>query len=133
MPTVIASTPNNITDAEAQNLMDTLIQMQDQNTIVTGGNLDIRLHENNKAGNVELYRELINICNAEISKVILSETLTTEIKTGSYAAARTHQEIRKDVVESDLSLIEKNINVLISYICELNFGEVTKPEFVFER
>lgn len=131
MPTIIATAENTLSDTEAQSMMDTLLQMQEQNTLIASSNLDIRLHENNKSGNVELYRELINLCNAEISKVILSSTLTTEIAGGSYAAAKTHQEVRQDVVESDLEIIEKGMNALIAVICELNFGEEAKPVFAF--
>jgi len=113
--------------------MEQLLQMHDHNSLVVGGNIDVKLHDFNKTGNLDLYQHLIEICNAEISKVILSGTLTTEIKTGSYAASQTHQEIRKEVIESDLLLIEKHINRLIEDICELNFGSVELPFFIFEK
>ena len=134
LPTIIASTLNNLDDNEAQTLMDSLLKMQDLNTIVAGGGINLQLYDNNKNGNVELYRELINICNAEISKVILSQTLTTEIQTGSYAAAKTHFDVRNDVVESDLEFVEKHINLLLEQTCELNFGKnAIIPVFKFEK
>lgn len=132
-PTIVATTENNLTESESQQLMEQLLQMHDHNSLVVGGNIDVKLHDFNKTGNLDLYQHLIEICNAEISKVILSGTLTTEIKTGSYAASQTHQEIRKEVIESDLLLIEKHINRLIEDICELNFGSVELPFFIFEK
>jgi len=107
--------------------------MHEHNSIVVGGNIEVKLQDFNKSGNMDLYQHLIEICNAEISKVILSGTLTTEIKTGSYAASQTHQEIRKEVIESDLLLIEKHINRIIENICELNFGNISKPLFTFKN
>ena len=103
--------------------------MQDQNTIVAGSDIALKLYESNKSGSVELYRELINVSNAEISKAILSGTLTTEIGIGSYAAAKTHQEVRKDVIISDIELVITSVNKIIKMICELNYGDVKIPTF----
>jgi phage gp29-like protein len=137
-PTIIATVGNPLSeelppDEELQKHLVQLQKMQEQNTIVTAGNIKIELHDNNKSGNVELYKELINICNAEISKAILSQTLTTEIDGGSFAAAKTHLEIRNEVVHSDMELVEKSMNEIISNICTLNFGHIAAPKFCFEK
>jgi phage gp29-like protein len=72
------------------------------------------------------------MCNAEISKAILSQTLTTEQGTsGSYAMSQTHLQVRKDVVDADKKLIENSLNKLIDLIIDFNFGKVVnKPKFV---
>lgn len=131
MPTIIASSDVAFSEVEQQDIMENLIQMQDSNAVVAGGSLNIQLHETNKAGNVELYQQMISLCNAEISKVVLSSTLTTEIAVGSFAAAKTHQEVRQDIVEADLELVEKGMNALIGMICGLNFGQAERPVFEF--
>ena len=130
-PVIVARTDNVLSDIEQNQLLDSLSEMQESNTIVTSGNVSVQIHDSAKQGNVLLYKELINICNAEISKVILSQTLTTEIDTGSFAAAKTHLEIRKEVIESDMALIKRSMDTLIEYICELNFGEVELPTFEY--
>jgi phage gp29-like protein len=77
---------------------------------------------------VNLYKELIEFCNTEISKAILSTTLTTEIQGGgSYAAGKVHAEVREDIVDADKLLVEQTINKLIQWITELNFGQETEP------
>ena len=129
LPTIIASLPETIDKDEAQTIADNLSKMQDQNTIVAGSDIALKLYESNKSGSVELYRELINVSNAEISKAILSGTLTTEIGIGSYAAAKTHQEVRKDVIISDIELVITSVNKIIKMICELNYGDVKIPTF----
>jgi len=132
-PVVIATTENTLSATEQEDLLDSLSEMQESNVIVASGNVSVQIHDNAKQGNVQLYKELIDICNAEISKVILSQTLTTQIQQGSYAASKTHLEIRKEVIESDIALVKHSIDVLISYICELNFGKVETPTFVYEE
>ncbi|MDR0926147.1 MAG: DUF935 domain-containing protein [Ignavibacteria bacterium] len=132
-PTILATVTdeyNMMSAEEMEEILDKIVEMQDKNAILTSGNINVNLHDNTKMGNVELYRELINLCNAEISKVILSQTLTTEIGNGSYAAAKTHQEIREDVIASDIELVLKGLNRVVSEICVLNFGEVSKPLFI---
>ncbi len=77
------------------------------------------------------YLQFIHFCNSEISKAILSQTLTTEQgSTGSYAMSQTHLQVRDDVVASDAKLVESAFNKLIEYIVELNFENVTNlPKF----
>jgi phage gp29-like protein len=76
---------------------------------------------------------MIKFCNSEISKVILSQTLTSDVSTGSYAASKTHNEIRKDVIKKDVKLIEKTMNRIIRMFYEVNkkaFMDLnTLPEF----
>ena len=128
-PVVIATTENLLSKTEQEELLDSLSGMMESNTIIASGNISVQIHDNAKQGNVQLYKELIDICNAEISKVVLSQTLTTQIQQGSYAASKTHLEIRKEIIEADMSLVKHSINVLMSYICGLNFGKVAVPIF----
>ena len=130
-PVVIANTESILSEIEQQKLLDSLAEMQESNTIVASGNVSVQIHDSAKQGNMLLYKELINICNAEISKVVLSQTLTTEIEQGSYAASKTHFEIRKEVIESDMALVKRAMDTLIRYICELNFGDIEVPTFEF--
>ena len=71
---------------------------------------------------IESYEKYLEFCNSEISKAILSETLTTEVTDkGTYAAAKTHRDILHHLVQGDKRLVEKTINKLIAMIWELNF------------
>lgn len=122
LPTILAKDLNaSVTEEELENLYTLLQKMQQDNTILTTSNVDVTLAEHHTRGAVELYRDLIDLCNKEISKVLLSETLTTEIAEGSYAAAKTHLAIRDEVIMGDLALLQAGMNTLINYIIELNF------------
>lgn len=91
------------------------------------------LEASNPSANSQLYNDFIAFCNAEMSKAILGQTLTTEIgKTGgAYAASQTHYQVKQDIVDTDKRLVEKTINKLIKWIYELNFSESgISPQFI---
>ena len=78
----------------------------------------------------DAFDKLIDKCNVEISKAILSQTLTTEIgDKGSFAASNTHFNIKKEIAYSDKSLIETALNKLFRLVTEFNFQNVNPPTF----
>lgn len=91
------------------------------------------LKAENKTGSQDIFSGLITTCNAEISKAILGQTLSTEVgDTGSYAAARAHLDVRGDIVDSDKKLVRGAMDQLIAWMVELNFGpDVPAPTFTF--
>lgn len=108
---------------DADKLADALAALIEDSVIVAPEDINLELHEAGKSSSSALYRDLIKFCNAEISKAILSQTLTTEVDMGSYAAAQTHFKIRKEVILSDIHLVESTMNKLIKAIVDLNFGK----------
>ncbi len=129
MPFLIGQYGRGATQEEIQSLATKLAEMTEDSVIVTPSDIDVDMRESGKSSSVELFRELIKYCNAEISKAVLSQTLTTEIDMGSYAAANAHFKIRKEVVSSDVRLVEAAINEVIKYIVDLNFGGASYPKF----
>src|SRR5574344_1192245 len=74
--------------------------------------------------------DMLDKMNAEISKAILGQTLTTEIgSTGSYAASNTHFAIRQDIIDADKKLVEQTVNQLLQWIYEINFSGADVPVF----
>jgi len=77
----------------------------------------------------QLYENLVKYHNKEISKAVLTVTLTTEIeKTGSYKAAEIHKEMLQFLGECDKKLVESSLNKIIDYYCELNHGNIERPK-----
>lgn len=128
MPILMGQYTRGCTSDEAGRLADALSDMTEDSVIVTPADINITLHEAARNSSSELYRELIKYCNAEISKAILSQTLTTELDMGSYAAAQTHFKVRREVILSDIKIVEQTINQLIAFYVELNYG-VPAPIF----
>lgn len=77
------------------------------------------------ASNSDVFKNFLHWNNSEISKAILSQTLTTEQgDTGSYAMSQTHLQVRKDVVDADKKLVEEAMNDFIVNLIDLNFPDV---------
>ena len=76
---------------------------------------------------------MIAFCNAEISKAILGQTLTTQTdgKTGTYAQAKVHQEVRKEILDADKKMVTAVMNRLIWDILSKNFNLSEYPVFTF--
>jgi phage gp29-like protein len=88
----------------------------------------------NKGSVSNVHLEYINAANAEISKAVLGQTLTTELggKTGSYAAAQTHNLVRKDLAAADRYRISAAFDRLARVYTAYNFGaDVMPPVFKF--
>lgn len=88
-----------------------------------------------KGASADIFDKLKDACNADISKAILGQTLTTELSsTGSLAAAQTHNEVRKDIILSDARIIEETLNQIVRWTIDQNFGkDVAAPAFRFSE
>ncbi len=129
MPLILGHYNRGATSDEIQKLAEVLADMAEDSVIVSPSDIKIDMQEAVRFSSISLYKELIKFCNAEISKAILSQTLTTEIEMGSLAASQTHFKIRREVILSDMKLVERTLNKLINWIVELNFGRVSSPSF----
>ena len=50
----------------------------------------------------DVFKNMAQFCNTEMSKAVLGQTLSSDIgDAGSYAASKTHAEVRQDILESD--------------------------------
>jgi len=88
----------------------------------TGTQLDFK--ENVKYEIGQLYNNIITFYDKEISKAILSVTLTTTIeKLGSYRLAGMQKDIIDYISLADKKMIEEAINKVIEYYLYLNYGE----------
>lgn len=124
MPWMLGKYPEGTSNAVKKEMLDGLESLVQDAIGIIPENSTLEMLEHKGTASAQLYKMLLDFCNAEISKAVLSQTLTTEIgSTGSYAAAQEHGEIRQDVVDGDRRMAEEVLNELISWIVELNFGE----------
>jgi phage gp29-like protein len=124
MPFLIGKHPRGTSKEDTDNLADMLETMVQDAIAVIPDDSSVEIHEaGGKGASADIYDRLIDKMNAEISKAILGQTLTTEIgDKGSYAASNTHMSVRADIVDADKKMVEKTLNQLIKWIYELNFS-----------
>lgn len=119
---------------ETQEFADELDSLRQDGIVITGTDKEISILDASKSSSSDIYVGLINYCNGEISKAILSQTLSTEQSPqgGSNALGQTHLQVRQDVIDADKGQVEMWLNKLIQWIIEINFGAVTDiPKFEF--
>jgi len=70
------------------------------------------------------HKPLVDVCNAEISKAIVGQTLSAEVGTrGALATAQVHDQVRRDLTEDDARALAQTIqDQLISPLVGFNFG-----------
>ena len=80
------------------------------------------LESGNKSGSSDLYRNLVNTCNAEISKLVLGNTLTTEAaEKGTQALGTVQMKGEEIIYEGDKVFILNVLNYQMTDIFE-SFG-----------
>ena len=130
IPHLVGKHPRGASKEETEALADLLENMIQDAIAVIPDDSSVEIMEADKSSSAEIFDKLIDKMNAEISKAILGQTLTTEVgSTGSYAASQTHMGVRADIVDADKKLVEKTINQLIKWIYELNFADQDIPQF----
>lgn len=134
MPYLIGRYPNTFTLAQKAEFLEHLKDMVEDNITIFEEGLGIEIKESPKYEVGQLYENLVKFHNREISKAVLTVTLTTEIeRTGSYKAAEIHKEMLEFLGISDKKLVESSLNKLIDYYCELNYGSIARPRIMLSK
>jgi phage gp29-like protein len=78
-----------------------------------------------------VYKTLADFCNAEMSKAVLGQTLTTEVgDRGSYAAGKVHNDVREDLKLADCKALAETLRRdLFRPLVRFNLGE--KPRLPY--
>jgi phage gp29-like protein len=129
-PFLIGKVPRGTQKTEIDTLADALEQMiQDAIAVIPDDSSVDMLVAQGKGASPSIFKDLIESCKSEVSIALLGQNLTTEVKGGSYAAAESHMEVRKDITDSDKKMAERVFNELIGWTWELNFNSGEKPVF----
>lgn len=135
MPTVIGWHPPGLAVEEKRKLLDVIKSIQNETGITISEGMKIELLEATRSGSIETYDKLCDFMNAQISKAVLGQTLTTEIgrNGGAYAASSVHNEIRNDLMKADSALLSETVNkTVVRWITDLNFsGTNDYPRFFY--
>lgn len=125
MPFLLGKYAKGTSADEKNNMLNMLANMiQDAVAIIPIDAEVAPVEASGKTASSQIFNDLISFCNTEISKAVLGQTLTTEMgSTGSFAASKTHMQVRKEIVDWDKRLVQSTLNRLIRYVYEINFGQ----------
>ncbi|MBH8566734.1 DUF935 family protein [Nostoc sp. CENA67] len=128
-PTAIGKYKRGATKEQKSTLLEALEAIATDAGVAIPDDLEIMLLEASRSGSINCYESLAKYMDGEISKTVLGETLTTEIGSrGSYAAANTHNEVRKELTKADSDLLSDTLNrTLIKWDVQLNLPDAKPP------
>jgi len=78
-----------------------------------------------RTGSVDLYERICTYIDAQVSKAVLGQTLTSDVSTagGSLALGQVHNDVRGDIQRSDANQLAATLNrCLVRPLVDLNFG-----------
>ncbi len=90
-------------------LEDALGKMGGAGWVVTPEGTSIKFHDNNGAGKSEVFKDLIDLCDAQVSKIFLGNTMTTD-NGSSRSQSETHQDTEDGIIQSDIVELEYLLN-----------------------
>lgn len=136
IPQYIGKLQNTASEEDFERLKDVLVSLISGTSAVLKDDENIEVLNSITNQNNDLLFRTLNYANNEISKAILSNTLTTENtgSTGSYAMSKTHHEVMKYVTFGDIQLIKSKIDELIKWVVTENYLSYQikdLPEIIF--
>ena len=127
MPTAKGEYPRGATPAEKDAIMEALDAIQTDTAIGVPSGTIIELVEASRSGSAD-YSEMHRIMNQAISKIILSQTMTTD-DGSSLAQAKVHSGVKEEVIQADADLICNSFNNTVAkWLTAWNFPNAQPPK-----
>lgn len=135
IPWLIGKVPRGTTIEDRTEMLGKLTEMVQSAAAVINDDEAVEgleLGRKGQAGRENIFEGMINSANGEISKAILTQTLTTEIgDQGAYAASQSHLTVRDDLCWLDKKIIIEEFNKLFRWCNQFNFGMDSWPYIRF--
>lgn len=93
---------------------------------------DIEFKDANQAGKSEVFKHLIEMCNSEISKIFLGQTMTTD-NGSSRSQSEVHKEVEQEIILADMIEYEYYLNwEFKEKLIKLGVNEASQGKFTFD-
>lgn len=114
------------TEADKEVLLRAVANIGSDAAAIIPSNMMIEFVEAAKTGGgtgTDIYEKLANWLDKQVSKAVLGQTLTTEVTGGSLAAARVHDDVRRDIMRADARQLASALNRdIVRPLIDLNRG-----------
>ncbi|RJQ22021.1 MAG: DUF935 family protein [Nitrospiraceae bacterium] len=134
-PTAVGKYPTGATTEQQGKLLDAIDTIQTEAAIAIPENMIIELLEAARTGSMDTYERLCNYLDKKKTKLILGQTLTSDVgEKGSYAASKTHEEVRQDFITADADELCESLNdQVIKWLVDYNFPNVKRYPRIWIR
>lgn len=124
VPYLIGVVSDTATAADKEVVIDDLLDMIENNVVTRGESQQIEIKEQTSYDVGQMFEKMVEFQNKEISKAVLSVTLTVDVgKSGSYRASDVHRQMLEYIGISDKKIVEGGLNQMFDYYTELNYGK----------
>lgn len=119
----VGKLPRSATSDQIDDLLDILERMINDGIAVIpdDGSVDF-LESGSKGSTSDMYHAIISDADSAISTVWLGHAGAGQSVSGELGGKEVAADVRKDLRDSDKTLVEQTMNTLIDYICEENWG-----------
>lgn len=94
------------------------------------GGWEVKAFDAGSGMSADVYEKLLETSNVAITTIGLGQNLTTEVQGGSFAAAKSHQVVRDDILDADLAELDDTITQqIIEPICRYNAPGIPVPVY----
>ncbi|WP_051284375.1 DUF935 domain-containing protein [Desulforegula conservatrix] len=133
MPYLIGEYRQGAPLSEQNEMLNKLFSMvQDACAVIPSGGT-VKILETASKASADIHKTLVETMNAEISKIIQGQTLTTEMgKSGSYAASKTHKDILDDYRQADQKLVKTVFEEIAWLYGQINAPGVPTPIMIWQ-
>lgn len=122
MPLRIGKHGNNATEEDIRTLINAVANIGTDAAAVIPESMNIDFVDGRKSGSNDTFERLAKYLDKQLSKAVLGQTMTTD-DGSSQAQANVHNDVRIDILESDLNQLQSTIKRdLIKPFVDLNFG-----------
>jgi phage gp29-like protein len=114
LPLALAKVPAQASDADKDRFFDDVSNLGTESTVLAAQgatdqeSFDIELIEVADSKG-ELFSALLDKVDSDVAIATLGQNLSTEVKGGSFAAAKAHERVRADYLEADAGLIDETL------------------------
>jgi phage gp29-like protein len=130
MPWPVGKLPRNSSDADFQKMLDNLEAMVTDAMAVIPNDATIEfLESGSKSASADIYEGMVAWANAEMSKAIVGHSGAADSTPGKLGGEDNAMDVRADLIAEDKLMVEEQFNILIDWICKVNFGDVESPKF----
>ena len=117
------------TELDRHTLLQAVANIGTDAAAIIPESMQIEFTEARQSGSAELYQKFCEYLDAQVSKAVLGQTLTTEMSHagGSRAAAQVHQAVRADILNADARRLAATLmRDLVRPTVDLNIGPLAK-------
>lgn len=132
VPFLVGKYSAGTTPAEQSRMLQNLAAMVQSAVAVIPSGGSVEILDGAKSASADIHRGLKESMDAEISKVIMGQTLTAEVgSSGSYAAGKVHADVLEDFRLADQRLVKSAMEEIAWLYGQINAPGVPVPVFTW--